>query len=159
MMNLTCTEKKFTMSRNKKTGGWVKFHRSQWDHWVSKDKPYDRNSAWTFLYSNANHQDNTILFDGRPITIKRGQLLTSIKKLSANWEWGYKMTSNFLNRLEEHIMIKQKRTSKYTLINIVNYDSFQSRKAKRKNRGISEEDQRKTNKKDKECIKNPLTEI
>ncbi|MGB3478158.1 MAG: hypothetical protein WBB67_03245 [bacterium] len=147
------------MKSSKNNLGWVKFHRIQWDHWVSKDKPYCRGYVWLDLYSSANHQDNTILFDGRPMLIKRGQRLTSITKLSAKYGWGYKKTSNFLNRLEEQKMIKQKRTSRYTLITIENYDLYQPRKRKRQNRGKTGEEQRQTNKNDKEGKKNPLTSL
>jgi DNA replication protein DnaD len=107
----------------------------------------------------ANHADGKVLFNDCFVRVKRGQLLTTMKKLGDTCGWSLKKVSNFLNKLQKDDMIKQKRTSKYTLLTIVNYDFYQSKKAERKNKGKSEENQRKTNKNDKEGIKNPLMEI
>ena len=141
--------------RNK---GWASHYRRQYDHWISQIQPYCPNCAWTYLYTFANHEDKEILFNGQVTRVYRGQLLTSIKKLADRWQWKYKRTSNFLSRLEKSGMIKQKRTSKYTLITIVNYDKYQRNKSKMKNRGKTKEDQRQTNNKANKLNKNPLTE-
>lgn len=144
------------MSKNK---GWAKYYRSQWDNWVSEDKPYCKSSAWTYLWTNANHKDNEILVNGRAFVIRRGQHLTSIVKLAGKWGWSRKKVSNFLDDLEKTRMVTQNRTPLYTLITIVNYDQYQRGIGKKSSRGAAKEHQRNTNKKDKECIKNPLTEI
>ena len=137
--------------------GWVSHHRKQHGHWVSQIEPYCAGYAWTYLYTHANHEDIEFLFNGQITRVQRGQLLTSIKKLAEEkWHWGYKKTSNFLSKLEKTGMIKQKRTSKYTLITIVNYENYQRNNSKRKNRGKSKEDQRQTNNKRNKLNKHPL---
>ncbi len=142
--------------------GWAKFHREQWNHWVSDDKPFCRGYAWTYLWSNANHKDNEILMNGRPIKVMRGELVTSIVKLANIWRWGRKKVSNFLNYLEKSGMMEQERTSEYTLVRIVNYESYQGDDEKRNRKRISKEHQRNTNnndKNEKKVIRNPLTDI
>jgi len=141
--------------RNK---GWASHYRKLHDHWISKMEPYCAGYAWTYLYVNANHQDRDAEFNDQVVIVRRGQLLTSIKKLANKWQWKYKRTSNFLKKLEKASMIRQQRTSKYTLITIINYDKYQCNNSKRKNRGKSKGDQRQTNNKVNKLNKHPLTD-
>lgn len=141
-----------------KNQGWASHYRKQYDHWVSKIQPYCPNCAWTYLYTFANHEDREFCFNGQIARVNRGQLLTSIKKLAERWQWKYKRTSNFLNRLEKSGMIRQQRTSKFTLLTIVNYEKHQRNNHKRKNMGKSKEDQRQTNNNVNKLNKNPLTD-
>jgi len=100
--------------------------------------------------------------NGRPIKVMRGELVTSIVKLANIWRWGRKKVSNFLNYLEKSGMMEQERTSEYTLVRIVNYESYQGDDEKRNRKRISKEHQRNTNnndKNEKKVIRNPLTDI
>jgi len=107
--------------------GWILLHRKiqECDIWLA-DEPFDRRSAWVDLLLSANHDDNDMIFDGRKITIQRGQYLTSVRKLSARWGWGKNKTLNYLRLLEECEMIAREADSRRTLITIVNYDIYQS---------------------------------
>ena len=66
-----------------------------------------------------------MLFDGQMITIKRGQFLTSIRKLAERWKWDRKKVTKFLNILENEKMVTTDRTTRRTTITIVNWDKFQ----------------------------------
>lgn len=105
--------------------GWIKLHRKILDCWFWDEKPYDRARAWVDLLLLANHDDKKISFDGKPITIKRGQYLTSILKLSDRWGWSRNKTKRFLDALECDGMITTDRTNKRTLVNVVNYGIYQ----------------------------------
>ena len=139
--------------RNK---GWASHYRKLHDHWISKIEPYCAGYAWSYLYVHANHRDGDVEFNDQVVIVLRGQLLTSIKKLAATWQWKYKRTSNFLKKLEKAGMIRQNRTSKYTLITVVNYDKYQRNNRNKENRGKSKANQRQTNNKGNNLNKHPL---
>lgn len=106
--------------------GWIKLHRKiQYSAIWQDDEPFDRRSAWIDLLMMANHSERKILFDGKIVTVERGQFLTSILKLSQRWKWDRKKVSKFLNLLETDEMVTTKRTTHGTTITIVNYEKFQ----------------------------------
>lgn len=106
--------------------GWVRLHRkirdcSIWD----SDEPFDMRSAWLDLVMLVNYEDKRTVFNGKAITIKAGQRITSIRKLSDRWHWGRNKTLRFLALLEGEKMIIKDSNNKRTLITIVNYDKYQ----------------------------------
>lgn len=107
--------------------GWICLHRKiqECDLWLD-DEPFDRRSAWVDLLLSANHENKDMIFDGHKITIERGQLITSVRKLSIRWGWGKDKTLKFLKLLEELEMIEKNSDSRRTLLTIVNYDNYQS---------------------------------
>ncbi len=108
-----------------KSTGWVPLYRSILEHWIwNKDDKYSMGQAWVDLLLNANHADKKVFFEGKLITIKRGQMLTSIKKLSERWKWDTKRTRNFLNALECDEMVTTERTTHGTTVTIINYEDF-----------------------------------
>lgn len=133
--------------------GWMKMHRSILEHWLWKDKPFSRGQAWIDLLLLANHDDGKVMFNGELITVKRGEHLTSILKLSDRWGWGRKKVSKFLDDLESDEMITQERTTQRTTITIVKYEVYQSKEQQKEQRrnsgGTAEEQPRNTNKKEK----------
>lgn len=150
--------------------GYIKFYRQIQDCWIwDNDEPYDIRSAWSDLLLSANHADKSLLFDGNLMTITRGQLLTSIRKLSAKWKWSTSKVTHFLALLEKDNMITKESDTKKTLLTIVNYDIYQgdddskdtvkiqqkdSEKTAKIHREYAEVTQKILNKNDKECIKN-----
>lgn len=113
--------------------GWIILHRKieECDIWLT-DEPYDKRSAWVDLLLSANHEDNDMIFDGHKITIRRGQHITSVRKLSAKWGWGKSKVLSYLRLLEECEMITRNADSRRTLITIVNYDFYQSDNIKKR---------------------------
>lgn len=107
--------------------GWIKVYRKLWDDeiWGDESEPHNRRSAWIDLLMLANHEDKQIIFDGHPITIKRGQKLTSIRKLSKRWGWSKERTANYLKLLENVGKITRETDSRRTLITIVKYSVYQ----------------------------------
>jgi len=111
----------------KPSKGWIKLSRDITDHWLWQEKPFDKKSAWIDLILMANHKDKTIFFSGAPLLIKRGQLVTSEKKLSERWGWSRNKTRAFLGQLKVQGMILAEGTAKGTTLTLVNYDNFQGR--------------------------------
>ena len=108
------------------SSGWIKLYRRLQDCWIWLDKePFDKRSAWVDLILTANHSDKKILFNGELITVKRGQILTSVRKLSAKWKWSVNKVYRFLKLLESDEMLQKESDKDRTLLTIVNYSIFQ----------------------------------
>ena len=105
--------------------GWIKLNRKIQDHWIWSDHEYAY--AWLDLLLIANHDDKKILVDKKPVIIKRGQTLTSIKKLSVRWGWGRNRVYRFLGALERDNMITRDGTPNGTTLTLVNYGKYQSK--------------------------------
>ena len=109
-----------------KNTGWVRLWRGQFDSWVSK-KPFCDGYAWCYLYATANHKAGTVNFRNEYIKIERGQFLTSKLQLQKRFSWTYRHVENFLKALQNDEMITYRAENRYTIINIVNYERFQSK--------------------------------
>lgn len=106
--------------------GWILLHRKiqDCDIWAN-NQPFDMRSAWVDLLLLANHRDAETIFDYTPLTIKRGQYLTSVRKLGARWSWSKNRTLKFLHMLESLGMIERESNNQRTLITIVKYSDYQ----------------------------------
>ena len=106
--------------------GWIKTYRKLQESWLWLDKePFDKRSAWVDLLLTATHSDKKILFNGELITVKRGQIMTSIRKLAERWKWSYDKTIRFLKLLESDGMLQKESDNCRTLLTIVNYEIYQ----------------------------------
>lgn len=105
--------------------GWIKIHRQIQNCLIWDDKPFNMASAWIDLLLLANHKDKETIFDKKPILVKRGQRITSVRELSERWGWGKDKTLRFLRLLESEKMIVKESDSRKTLLTIVNYGVYQ----------------------------------
>ena len=109
------------MSKN----GWIKIHRKIIDNWIWEDA--EKLRAWIDLLMEVNHEDKQIEFEGHIITIKRGQKLTSVRKLGETWNWSRNRVYRLLDLLIEGKIVTANMTRNVTLINVEQYDKSQSR--------------------------------
>ena len=119
--------------------GFIKLYRTVTECWVWDDKPFSKGQAWIDLLLLANHADAKAPAGNEIVDVKRGQSLRSILDMADRWGWSRKKVSNFLNTLQTDGMIEQKRTTKYTLITIVNYDLYQAKEQQKNNAGTTRE--------------------
>lgn len=105
--------------------GWISLHRLIQDHWLWKDKPFDKRSAWIDLLLMANHKDNKFLLGNEIVEVKRGSFITSELKLMDRWGWSNTKVRSFLNLLEADEMIIKNTDRKKSAISIVNYNDYQ----------------------------------
>lgn len=106
--------------------GWIKVHRSICDHWLWQDKPFAKGQAFEDILYHSSHANNKVLIDGKLIDIKRGEEITSIRKLSNRWGWSNTKVKNFLELLEKEKMISlEKSDSQKTVIKVLNYAKYQ----------------------------------
>lgn len=139
--------------------GWISLHRSIQNHWLyEEDRKFSKFEAWIDLLLMVNHKDNKTIMDGKLFTVKRGQRITSLRKLGERWTWSLTKVDSFLKLLEKDKMIVLKKDTKKTLITIVNYEVYQNEdieKRHRKDSEKTEKEQRKdTEKTEKETNNN-----
>ena len=92
--------------------------------WESKE-PFDRRSAWIDLLMMVNFADSKLIIKNKVVTIRKGQTMTSVIKLSKRWQWSRNRTLRFLRLLAEQHMITYSGTPSGTLLTIVKYGVYQ----------------------------------
>lgn len=133
---------------NEAKNGWVKIHRRilQWE-WYG-----DTNTFRVFIHLllSANHKKKR----WKGIIIQRGQLVTSVAKLSVKLNLSSKQIRTAIKHLKETNEVATKATNKYTLITLLNYSKFQNTETEKgKQKGNQEGTQGATNKNDKKYKK------
>jgi hypothetical protein len=107
-------------------------------------------AAFIDLVLMANHDDNEIFFDGELLTVKRGQMITSVRKLEYRWGWSKTKITRYLKILESKKMITRLSDKKKTVITLINYGKYQdmkdSEKTVKNHLKDTEETQKNTNK-------------
>lgn len=99
--------------------GWIKLHREMlaWE-WYQ-----DANTMRVFLHLllTANYEDKRY----KGVLIKRGQCMTSIRKLAENLGLTVRHTRTALDHLKATGEVTMETTHKYSIITIANYERFQ----------------------------------
>lgn len=100
-------------------GRWIKIHEGLLDwEWFTTDYMA---KLWLYLLIRACWEDK----QWQGITIPRGSLITGRERLAEALHISEKQARIGLERLERANQITLKRTNKYTMITICNYDSYQ----------------------------------
>lgn len=137
--------------------GWISIHRKIQDNKIWEDKPFSRGQAWIDLLLLANHEDNKIIFNGSLVEIKRGEKITSLRKLSERWGWSITKVKKFLNLLSNENMISYKSDNKKTAYSIVNYDVYQDSENTKSNTEVTQKKIKNKSKKNQKKIKKKQT--
>ena len=108
---------------------FVMIDRQMFDHWLWKEKPFDKARAWLDLIQLAKHKDEKFLSNGVLVDGKRGNIYRSQDDLAERWGWSKGKVRRFLKMLEDDGMICKKSvrygTVNGTVITLVNYRKFQ----------------------------------
>lgn len=110
------------MPRTQKDG-WIKLHRNILNNPISKKSDYAW--LWITLLLKASHKNNKILWDGKTIEIKPGQIISGRKKLASETGISESKVYRILKYLENEQQIKQQHTNKFTIITILNWAKYQ----------------------------------
>lgn len=105
-------------------GGWIKLHRALADHHIASDP--DSLSVWIHLLMMANHKATKRMLNGQVIAIQAGQLVTSRRSISEKTGVQESKVERVISRLKSEQQIEQVGKSKFRLISIVNWASYQS---------------------------------
>ena len=107
--------------------GWISLHRKILDNPIlSRGKTYSRFEAFVYMLLRANHKENKCVVGNQLIIVKKGSFITSQKKLMQEFRWGSTKLRAFIKLLEADKMIETKSTTYSTMVNIINYSSYQN---------------------------------
>lgn len=110
----------------KSTGGWIKWYRKAEETEVLKDDTFDKYHAFLYLVEKANIEPVDIPMGKEVLHLQRGQLHTSIKKLSRTWGWSEGKTRRFLGALTGAHMVGIISNTNGSTITIENYSKYQN---------------------------------
>ncbi len=104
--------------------GWIKLHRKTLENpIIMQDKEYL--AVWIFLLLNATHAEYDVMFEGKRITLQKGQLITGRKTISKKLDISESKVQRILKSFENEQQIEQQTTSRNRLISILNWDAYQ----------------------------------
>lgn len=110
-----------------KNGGYVRIHRSVFSHDLFKDEPFSEREAWIWLLSSASFKPHKMRHNFDMISVGRGQIPTSYRKLKEKWSWGNDRVRKFLDLLENEGMIRRDTGTGFLIITICNYEQYQGK--------------------------------
>lgn len=114
------------MSENMRPG-WFAVKRGITSHPIFKGHP-ERLAVWLWLLDNAVWQDTPHDIKGKSITVKRGSVCASERRIATEVGVGYQVVRTFLARLKTEHMINAEVTHGRNVITLCNYEKYQTAK-------------------------------
>ena len=102
------------------TNGWIKLHRKLLDNPVVM-KDSDHLAVWIYLLLNASHTEYPVLFGGKKISLKAGQLITGRKSIASTLNMSESKVTRVIEMLKSEHQIEQQTSNKNRLITIVSF--------------------------------------
>ena len=104
--------------------GYVKIYRAMLDHpVVTKDA--ETWAVWSYILLSATHKPKDVLFGGKRITLKPGQLLTGRNKIAEKFNISSSKVQRILKTLESEQQIEQQMGAKNRVITVKNWCKYQ----------------------------------
>ena len=104
--------------------GWIKLHRKLLDNPVVM-KDSDHLAVWIYLLLNASHTEYPVLFGGKKISLKAGQIITGRKSIASTLGISESKVRRILDLFEIDQQIDRQRSNKNSLVSILNWDKYQ----------------------------------
>ena len=104
--------------------GWIKLHRKLLDNPVVM-KDSDHLAVWIYLLLNASHTEYPVLFGGKRISLKAGQLIIGRKSIASTLGISESKVRRILDLFEIDQQIDRQRSNKNSLVSILNWDKYQ----------------------------------
>ena len=110
--------------------GWVSLYRKTLDNPILKtSKKFSTFEAWVWLLLNANHKERKVVMGTSIYKVKKGAMITSMRKLCKVFGWGNSRLRTFLILLQKDDMIVVKTNHSLTQITLLNYELLQDNKS------------------------------
>jgi hypothetical protein len=106
-------------------GGYILLHRRLRSHYLFKREPETERGAWIDLLLQASYTPHRLRWNSEIITVGRGEVPTSYRKLAEQWMWGVNSVRRFLSILEQEGMVSTKTDTGFLIVTICNYDTYQ----------------------------------
>jgi DnaD/phage-associated family protein len=104
--------------------GYIKLYRKILDNPIVM-KDTECLAVWIYLLLNATHKEKSVMFKGKRIALKPGQLITGIISISKKMKINKDKVQRTLKLFENDKQIEQQTSNKNRLITIVNWDLYQ----------------------------------
>ena len=104
--------------------GWIKIHRKIQDNFIYTDS--QALHLWIHILLECNHTDREYLFNGKKVVTERGSFITGRKRLSEKTGISESKVYRLLKLFKSEHLIEHQKTSKYSIISVVNYNTYQS---------------------------------
>ena len=103
--------------------GWIKLHRK-----LLENPIFDSEKGlkiWIWCTLKANHKDNFVIFGRKKLLVKKGQFIMGGIKAEEVLKIARTTIYYWIDFLQKEGMIDIKKTNKYTIITIQNWDKYQ----------------------------------
>lgn len=135
--------------------GYIKLYRQIQDSTIWDD-PY-KLKLWLYCLLKASHTDTQIMIDNQVVKLKKGQFITGRVSLENDFNKGItpkKRISGltlfrWLKVFENVQMLNIKKSNKYSIITVLNWDMYQNFEQQMNNSCTTDEQQMNTNKNSK----------
>ena len=109
-----------------KDNGYILLHRKITESAVwTMDDAFDPRSAWIDLLLMVNHAENDVIINNKPVTVKEGERITSLRKLATRWKWSLNKVRRYLRTLERLGNVHIDGYNRYTKITVVKWAQYQ----------------------------------
>jgi hypothetical protein len=105
--------------------GWIKLHRKVLDNPIAC-KDGDHLAVWNYLLLKATHKEYPVMFAGKRITLKPGELITGRKVIAGKFRISESKVQRILSLFENEQQIKQQSCNVSRLISITSWEEYQS---------------------------------
>ena len=103
--------------------GWIRLDRKIQDSFMWGDP--EALKLWLYLLMGAAVEDKTVSFNGKPLNLKRGQIVFGLNSVSARLGISVRRLRTTIKRFENCHQIDKQNFSKYSIISITNYCQYQ----------------------------------
>lgn len=108
-------------------GGYYRKMRSTSNHPLFQDDPVPYNNEAAFDYLIRHASFTTRQWEIRPgsfVTVERGSVIYSDRKLSASWKWTRSKVKRFLKSLQRYGFVTLVSNPDFSIVRISNYDLY-----------------------------------
>ena len=103
--------------------GWIRLDRKIQDSFMW-DNP-EALKLWLYLLMGAAIEDKTVSFNGKPLNLKRGQIVFGLNSVSTRLGISVRRLRTTIKRFENCHQIDKQNFNKYSIISITNYCQYQ----------------------------------
>ena len=105
--------------------GYVKIHRKLLSNPIVM-KDCEHLAIWIYLLLHATHKEMNVIFNGKKIMLKTGQLITGVRAIAKELEINKDKVQRVLNEFKTDTQIDTLASPKGRLITILNWEKYQN---------------------------------
>lgn len=103
--------------------GWIRLDRKIQESFMWDDP--EALKLWLYLLMGAAIEDKTVSFNGKPLNLKRGQIVFGLHSASTRLGISVRRLRTTIKRFENCHQIDKQNFNKYSIISITNYCQYQ----------------------------------